>query len=61
MTLIEWMKAEGRSNQWLAAKMGVSEETVSRWRKGSKPSGPAIALLKEMSQGAITQWETDNA
>ena len=58
MTLIEWMKAEGRSNQWLAAKAQVSEETVSRWRKTKRrPSGPAIALLKEMSQGAITQWE----
>jgi DNA-binding transcriptional regulator YiaG len=61
MTLIEWMKAEGRSNQWLAAKMQVSEETVSRWRKGRKPSGPALALLREMSNGTMNQWETDNA
>jgi DNA-binding transcriptional regulator YiaG len=58
MTLIEWMKAEGRSNQWLAAKMQVSEETVSRWRKGGqKPRGPAAALINVLSDGAVTQWK----
>ena len=62
MRLAEWMDAEGRRSIWLARLMGVSPSTVMRWRKGEHtPSGPARKLIERLSNGAVKQWETDNA
>jgi transcriptional regulator with XRE-family HTH domain len=57
VTLKDWMKREGRSNEWLAEKLRVSPVTISRYRTGKhKPSGPAKALIAELSGNAVTEW-----
>ena len=31
---VYWMKAEGRQQKWVAEKLGVTENTVCRWKSG---------------------------
>ena len=31
---VQWMESEGRKQKWVAQRLGVTENTVSRWKKG---------------------------
>lgn len=31
---VYWMKSQGRQQKWVAQQLGVTENTVSRWKSG---------------------------
>jgi len=49
MLLREVLKTKGVKQKWLAAKLGVSEVTVSNWIKGkSQPSGRNLEKMSDV-------------
>lgn len=50
-----WLSKHGRTRQWLAAKLGVSEATLSRVIAGKQwPSRNLAAEIARITGGAIT-------
>lgn len=54
MTLNEYMAERGLSEKALAELLGVSRETVNRWRNGERfPSKASLADLFRVTDGAV--------
>jgi transcriptional regulator with XRE-family HTH domain len=55
MKLADFMKLSGLSDADLAAKIGRSRETVTRYRNGTiTPNWEALAALTRVTNGAVT-------
>lgn len=55
MTLHDFMKARGLSDAELAARLGVSRQTVYRWRRGQAiPGRDEMLAIHRESDGAVT-------
>ncbi|WP_424813548.1 helix-turn-helix domain-containing protein [Roseococcus sp. YIM B11640] len=55
MELSAWMAAEGLTNVALAARLGVAENTVNRWRnKWRRPRQKDMTTILHMSGGQVT-------
>ena len=54
--LEKWLEKNNRSQQWLAAKVGVHQTTVRLWIQGSLPSIPLAAKLESVTGIAVGQW-----
>lgn len=49
-----WLKAEGRQQQWLAAKINVHPTLVSKWVCGDRlPNLTYAVALEEATGGAV--------
>lgn len=69
--LDDWLRREGKTQEWLAGRVGVDQTTISRlcWRAGKrqvrKPSWELAAKIKAETGGAVTEadWsdESDRA
>ena len=58
MTLAEYMEGEGTSDSAMAAVLGKSRVTVSRYRRGLEPiPGATVKQLVTLSQGRMTANE----
>lgn len=58
MTLAEFMQAAELDDEALAAKIGRSRVSVSRYRRGLEtPSTPVIVQIVELSDGRVTANE----
>ena len=54
MTLDEYLKSEGRTGKWLAAKLGVRDQWVSAIRRGrEKPSRHLAMHIESVTDGAV--------
>lgn len=54
MRLSEWLSERG-DNRWLARELGVTEQTVSRWKSGVHvPRGKDIRQILILSKGKVT-------
>ena len=51
-TLIEWLRREGRPNQWLADQCGVKVATVNGWRSDRPIPSKAILIIKKLMDEA---------
>lgn len=56
MRLREWLDSSGKSPEWLASELGVSENTVRRWISGRhRPRNPEhIARIEALSDKQVT-------
>lgn len=54
MTLGEWLKREGRTQAWVAGRLGVSRSLVNDWIKGRRiPKRNHVEMLTVLSTGAV--------
>jgi transcriptional regulator with XRE-family HTH domain len=54
MRASEWLNRRG-DNTWLAGELGVSVQTVCRWKSGKNiPKGRYIRRIAELSHGRVT-------
>ena len=59
MTLDNYLITSGLTNREFSLKIGVSEVTVSRWRRGRRnfPPPKLMEKIMEESSGAITPMD----
>jgi transcriptional regulator with XRE-family HTH domain len=54
MKLSEWLAAEKRTDKSLAAEMGVTRQTISRWRRGTDiPQKTKMAEIVRITGGKV--------
>lgn len=57
--LRDWLKLEGRKQNWLAGICGVDRATVSQWVRGKWVPQPVHRTkIAEVTQGKVN-WESD--
>lgn len=58
MKLLHWLKLERGRAKWLAAKLDVSQATVSDWASGKKAVPVDRATALEQATGAdVMRWD----
>lgn len=55
MTLHEWLRRQGKTDAWLAEKVGRHRATITKIRNGRKrPSIEVAAKIQRLSRNAVT-------
>jgi len=60
MKIAKWLKLTGLTDREFAERIGVSEMTVSRWRRERLQSSPPAHLMKKVlaeTDGAVTPMD----
>lgn len=53
-SLPEWLKANGKTQEWLAGRMGLSQTGVSRIIAGKDTKFDNLRRVYEVTDGAVT-------
>lgn len=62
MTLDQWMENNGKSDAWLAGRVGVSRPFISRIRRGERqPSLPVALKLAAQTELPVATFIKDAA
>ncbi len=57
MRLSEWLKNQGKTQEWLARALGVTQGRVSQIARGGTDSLPLALKIEKLSKGAVTTVE----
>jgi len=56
MTLYEWRKSKGWSQEKLGEKLGMSQQAVAYWEKKGIRNKFLKKAIVEKSKGEVTEW-----
>lgn len=53
----EWLSKQGKTQEWLAEQLGVSQGTVSAWIRGSEPKASLAVKIQRVTGVPVEAWE----
>lgn len=54
MKLLEWRKANQKTQEWLAEETGIDQALISRYERGTTPLVPNARKIEKATNGAVT-------